>query len=387
MRVFHKEYFYLLFLLFLLLLSAPANSEQTKYIISNDYLAGFIKGKNNIGLEDATIVVTDERNKILSLRSGQNGWFETYSPLGKITKSDEINFFVMKRGYKPLKVKVIRQHKAIEKNNQATKKSMNILNIHLEPIPNYYIDNESHDYLSDVLYGYVHDESDDPVKGAIITITDNADKESLPISSAVTRDSGFFSLYYTGKDKYDDKKLTYSLEQRDHTTVSDCIFLNPGNKTLEQHDHTGKPDCILLNPGNQYFEKGMPQLKHYYSIGIGVNLQTTGTNADYESGASFSLGMTWYPDGLLILNNNKHRHKTWSGITGYELSIAVIPYLEDKSGPDEVKSIYVYGLGVVFDSVDYYSLPIQIRTGLSISDTGKSALYLGINIPFYFFGT
>lgn len=377
-----------LFLLLLLLAVAPktyAGQCAEQYTVHGDYLAGFIKNKNDIGLENATIVVTDDRSKILSLRSGQNGWFESYSPLSKSTISKSLYITVMKRGYTPCQAKLVREKKTSKEMPQAANRKFDI---YLEPIPDYYNDYEGYGHQSEVLYGYVYDEgSDDPVKGAIITVTDSADKESLPISSAVTRDSGFFSLYYPGKGEYDNKELNYTLEQRDHTTVSDCILFNPDKYTLEQHNQTGVPDCIFLNPGNQYIEKKMPQLKHFYSIGMGINLQTTGTNADYESGASFSLGVTWYPDGLLILNNNKHRHKTWSGITGYELSISVIPYLEDKSGPDEVKSIYVYGLGVVFDSVDYYSLPIQIRTGLSISDTGKGALYLGVNIPFYFFGT
>ena len=363
MNIYHKSFYLFIFLLVLQFSIVSTHAEQN--IIYNDYLAGFVIGKNKLGLENATIVITDDKGKISSLRTGENGWFEAYIPLSKNTISDMVNLIVMKRGYKPATIEIIRQHKPNYKTNESREKPSSKIDIHMTPVPNFYIENEEYNQQSNILYGYIYGKKHwRPVRGAIVTVTEKDGKESHLISSTVTRDSGYFTLHYPDEDKYLDKELTLNLEHRDHTSVSDSIQLNKNRK---------------------YYEKGMPQIKHFYSIGVGLNLQYTGKTSDYESGASFTLNMTWYPGGLLIQNKDLNKHKKRSGISGYELSVGTIPYLEDKPGPDKFKNIYVYGIGIVFDSINYYSLPIQLRTGLSITETNAVAVYAGINIPFYFF--
>lgn len=341
------------FILLLILYSGSVCAETEVYLINNDYLAGFVRSEDGEGVEDATIVVTDSRNKIFSLRSAQGGWFESSTPISRSTQSDSFNIFVMKRGYKPAKEKIII-------TRDYTQDTTRILNIKLKPVPDFYFESGTRDHQLKVLYGYVYDKKiNSPIRGAVITIN----KGESPIGSAVTRDSGFFSLYY----EMEKKEAGIDIQHRDYTAVK---------------------NTITLSSDSPYYEISMPKLSHYFSLGLGVALQYTGDTADLETGMPFSINLAWYPDGLLILNEDTRRHKMNSGfINGYEISIGVLPYLEKKRGADEVRSIYVLGLGIVHDAVDYYSFPIQTRAGLSLTDTGKGGIYFGLSIPFYFFGS
>lgn len=312
------------------------------------YIAGFVKDESGVGIRDAIVIITDRHKKLYSMRSAQGGWFETASPLGDEYIGKELRITVIKSGY--------------ESNSEifTISKGSNFLeSIEVHPITDYHIDLGFRADLSNVFYGYVHDDkTDEPIKGSVIDITEGRD--NIPVSSAVTRESGYFSLYYQDRGDLAEKAYKYSAKHYEHNTVEGEIKLDP------------KPDFMRI---------ALKQSKHSYSIGPALHFQTTGEVSDLETGLAFMLNLSWYPKAITVIDHYFPRFEK-SGFIGYDFSIGFMPYLNAKEGIDEVENIRLLGIGASFAK---RGILIPLRVGVTYSHTDKAAVYIGINIPMVYF--
>jgi len=314
---------------------------------SDIYLSGFITDKETKqGIEEAIIVITSNHRRLFSLTSGQNGWFETTTPLSTQYLKKQLKVNVFKRGYNPVNDKPIE-----------LTKSFNHYSIKMSSLDDYHHDVIKKEHINNVLYGNISDNNTQkPVDGAIITLTQP--ESGQPIASAVSRSSGYFNLYYP--EIYTGKCFSYTLEHYNHDTEEGFI-------SLSQQEEPGIYSLI--------------QNSYKFSIGPALHFQTTGTQSDKESGGALMLNLSWHRKNLIVVNRFYPRYKK-SGILGIDLSFGAIPFRNAKEGFDDFDTIYVTGLGLSY-AIKNFLLPI--RFGITYSSTDEAALYIGLNIPVYYF--
>lgn len=370
-------------LILLLLLSQSVLAQQVVLAPESNFIAGMVvDADNKKGLSDVNVIIIYKHRKLFSLRTSHNGWFETpYSleqaaiinPGEKITS---VELRVQKKGYKYL-------HTSLSMKDYKAKITNNNLQIDLVPYENYRAPEVLRIYFQSK-HGYIHNSKDEPVNGAVVKVymKDKGGKclkdmrllriinvsgmcELAPVASAVSRKSGFFTLYY--QDVPDDMVLNFNLEHYLYDTRDLYQSMGDSNKLL-------------------IFE--MEQDIFSWSLGMGLGLQTTGTVSDRESGGVLSLNLTRYNREILVVNRLYPRYKR-NGIAGWEVSLGWIPYRDTKTGEDEVGDVYVLGAGVVY--AWKYS-PVLARLGVSTSkDNSKAgserntAVYFGVNFPFLYF--
>ncbi len=342
-------------LIFLLL---SFNSFSNPSNLNGIYLSGFIANKtNNQSIEKATVVITHKHTRINSIKSQQNGWYETLMPLDKEFIGKEISITVFQRGYEP-----ILNHPYIVKEH------FNSINIQMTPMENFYLnehedENKLHGHVK---YGYIYNKkksADDilkPVNGAIITVFNSDD---TPITGAVSRNSGYFSLYYPYKKTSEEKTYNFTVEHYEHNTYDGVIDLNS-----EQE----------LKP------IGIEQSRHRYSIGLALQTQYTGDKNNKASGAAMLLNLTWLTDKVLVVDNFFPRYGK-SRFIGVDISAGLIPFRATNNGNDEIDYVKVYGIGI---SYKWKKFIFPFRTGLTYNDNSGEkdiAWYFGVNIPFYYF--
>lgn len=311
------------------------------------FVAGFIRDTSGQGVDDAIVVITDRHNKIYSTRSTLGGWFETARPLSADYVDRELRVTVIKSGFESAS-------KTIHMNSQR-----NFVDVTLLAIDGYYNNQDYSSYSDQVLYGIAYDEqSGKPLRGALITVTEGEDR--IPVSSAVSRDSGYFSIYYPAGSAYVGQELDYAVEHYEHDSLDGKLTLNG-----EQH---------LL-------EIGLVQNRYHFAFGPALQLQTTFDGADKETGGAILLNLSWYPRELVVVDDFFPRYQR-SGFFSLDFSVGVVPYRKTLPGADEVHNINVYGIGTSYAAKGFL---IPVRMGLSYSETDKLALYVGVNLPLYFF--
>ena len=309
------------------------------------YVAGIVRDTNNAGVRNAIVVITDRHNKIISLRTAQQGWFELPSPLDAKYFDKELRVTIIKNGYH-LKTEPIK----IEGRN-------NFYNLTLVPVEDYSADSEYSTYETQVQYGYVFDKDTGmPIRGALITVLE--DQKNAPVASAVSRDSGYFSLYHEPPQK--DRKYRYSIEHYTHDT---------------------RKGSFAPNSEDTPFPLEMEQNRFSFALGPALHYQTTFTTADKESGGALLINLSWYPDEVVVVDNYFPRYQR-SGLIGYDVGVGVVPFRSTSPSADEVEYIKLLSVG---GSFAFGGFMLPVRMGLSYSDTDKTAVYIGLNIPIYYF--
>lgn len=331
-------------------LSTVAYANCTKDV-GNIYIYGFVTDNKNNGLANVTVVITDQENKLFSLRTSSQGWFETPSPLDNYHCNRE------------LRITAIKSYYELTSTTQTVDDIGIFHTIKMAPVSDSYNTPDYSTSTSDVLYGHIFDDqSHSPIRGAVITVYD---KDDIPFGSAVTRESGNFSLYYPNKPEYADRIFDY---------------------TVNHNLHDSRQNTATLENSTDRLKVGLKQDTDRFSFGLATHIQITDDDADLESGGAIAVNLTTHFDKIVVTDSylgfilGNARYK--SGLIGIDISAGVIPYLEDKSGDNTIDVIKVYGIGLAFAIQGF---PLPLRTGITYSNTDKTAFYLGINIPLFYF--
>jgi len=348
--------------LFVNLLSVSAAEGLTTLRQKPDvYIAGYVHDDKGKGVEGATVIISSEQNKVSTLRTGQAGWFETSSPLSRSLHGRKLFITVFRRGYGVASKTIVNLD---EKNKPFT--------IDLGKItdPDYrtvYIQSPYN-----VLYGRVSDKkSDIKIKGAIITLK----KGNELLGGAVTRDSGYFSLYYP-------------------KTISGPISY----QVVHERFNTENQDDYQLSSEVAPLEIPLGQTWRRWSVGAGFQLQLSDDQKDNETNAFLSLNFTRFNKKILVRDDNVPVTDSMKGTClfglmtacGYDLSIAYIPVVEieqqtGQAAKKETTHLITFGFGLAWYDKSNLNSDYLYRAGVSYSTDSNYAIYFGIGIPISYF--
>lgn len=302
------------------------------------HIAGIVKDTHGNLISAATVVITRNHEKLVSLRTNEFGWFESsYISPSQIADS-AFDITVLKKGYEPTHIQTHETFLEVEIQNLFSRN-----NYAMEPVQK-------------VTHGQLLSERNKrPIEGAILVLKN---KEDIALSSAISRESGFFNLYYKDSDLAND----YYVE-------------------IKHPDYDTKPlDSLNRDVSLRRIE--MTQNRYHFSLGVSGQIQTTGDSADSESGGAVALNVSWYPDALIVVNKFMPRPRkkhTWAA----DFSVGAINYVEPAEGEDEVEYTPFVGLGASrLSKSDLFTL----RVGVFRTNTHKNGIYLGVGMPMVYFG-
>jgi len=332
-------------LLLLLILSAPSTALAADKVEKEVYIAGFVRDKDGNGIRDATVILTDRHRKLFTLRTHQKGWFESIDPLDNSYLGTELRITVIKSGYQ-----------LNDDTRFTVDANRNFLDIVLQPVEDVVASADYETYQSGVTYGRVVDRQGTPIQGAVITI--NATDSEIPLSSTVSRESGYFSIYYSKIDPQ--KEYEYS---------------------IEHYVHDSREGRIELNEKTDYLDLSLEQNTYRYSLGAAFHFQSTKKVNDTESGGALVINLSIYREPLVVVDRFIPRYRKY-GIIGYDIGVGAVPFRQTSAGADTVEYVGLLALGATYATSSFI---LPLRFGLSYTDTDKVAGYFGINIPFYYF--
>ncbi len=325
-------------------------------LIANNYLVGFVTDGDS-GIEHARVIVTDQTGVLTSLRTGDNGWFESATAIFDDIGNSYLTLTILASGHSYCQTRLVLDGSIGPPQDKSPNDHITLKLIPLdEPLVEEGTDSKHTKYM----YGRIVNDVGSPIPGALITINylDGKAVEHL-LASAVSRSSGYYSLVYPSGHESDKPKLTYTIRHREH---------NSSSNTFKLHRAPELGNYVLS------------QKKARYSLGLAIQGQFTGTIDDKESGGAALLNFSLYSENVIVADNQLPNRDSFDTLA-YDFSIGLIPYQETQVGNDTVDNIIVFGVGVSFMS---RLLPFPVRTGLSYSETHEAAAYIGVNLPFYF---
>ena len=201
-------------------------------VIHNIYVAGFVQDVHGNGLSEVDITIEHQNRKLMSLRTIEDGWFESPRRLN-VPINDEVRITLMKPGYK------------FTQKTETIIKENHIFTYSLSALPYYPPIHTSEEHVTLPLYGFIRKPDADGgggLAGAEVTLQIDAgkaftrEKPKNVVDIAISRDSGFFTLYYKSSLRESDKKFTYRIEHPDYNIVQGTVKLAQQSKPLEVLD-------------------------------------------------------------------------------------------------------------------------------------------------------
>lgn len=176
------------------------------------YIAGFVlDDRTGQGLADVDIVIEHKNRKILSMRTGQDGWFESLHSLNVPKEGLDVRVTLIKPGYKLA-------HWSEKYTWKFESRNLEYKLGRLPNLPPLYSYEEPVGYP---LYGFIKKPDAQEglelgLAGAKVTLYEEIGKPALDI--AISRDSGYFTLYYNNSLRGVDKEVTLLVEHPDYNT-------------------------------------------------------------------------------------------------------------------------------------------------------------------------
>ena len=212
----------------LLLISFNAKAVEQEAMERSEriYIAGFVTNESGVGISDVNIIIEHNNRKLMTLRTIQDGWFESVRSL-PILNNAEIRLTLIKSGYK-----FTQFYRNVNKDNP-------IFELELQPLINFPPIDSNDTQVTMPLYGYIklpQTEGGGGLGGARITLYKDSGKiASQPkniIDIAFSRDSGFFSIFYDSNLRNNDTVYNYRIDHPKYNVILGKTKLTPQTEPL-----------------------------------------------------------------------------------------------------------------------------------------------------------
>jgi hypothetical protein len=216
-------------------INAVANEADVSFM-SGRYVGGFvIDSSDTSGIDGATVIIEHHFEKLMSVESGSEGWFESNIPIS--AKIKNVRIIVLKPGYK------------YEPVNIDLSDGMNTIKIELNKIGEFTPIEPQKQPRYKNYYGYVENTvSEMPLPGAVITLNvHNREGKVLYQSKSTSRDSGYFTLTYpieyweNARSYY----LEYKVEHQSFDTITEPLTQVVQSKPNEVNKLKEKVDWLI----------------------------------------------------------------------------------------------------------------------------------------------